>query len=38
MPCPIDLVHHIIYGAIAYARQFGFEPNRDFDLCAVCPG
>lgn len=32
IPCPLDLAHHIIYGAIDYARQFGFEPQRDFML------
>jgi hypothetical protein len=31
-PCPVDLAHHIIYGAIDYAAQFGFEPEKDFDL------
>ena len=31
-PCDRDLAHQIIYGAIAYARQFGFKPNRDFKL------
>lgn len=30
--CSPALAHHIIYGAIAYARQFGFEPHRDFAL------
>jgi len=30
--CPPALAHRIIYGAIAYARQFGFEPHRDFHL------
>ena len=31
-PCDSDLAHQIIYGAIAYARQFGFKPNKDFKL------
>ncbi|GAF97840.1 unnamed protein product, partial [marine sediment metagenome] len=30
--CPVELAHHIIYGAIDYAAQFGFRPNRDFKL------
>ena len=30
--CSIELAHQIIYGAIAYAKQFGFEPNKDFKL------
>lgn len=25
-------VHHMIYGAIAYAKSLGFEPNKDFIL------
>lgn len=32
IPCSPDLAHHIIYGAIDFARQFGFEPQRDFTL------
>lgn len=33
-PVPIsrELAHQIIYGAIRYARQFGFQPQKDFDL------
>ena len=31
-PCDSELAHQIIYGAIAYARQFGFKPNKDFRL------
>jgi hypothetical protein len=31
-PCPPERAHQIIYGAIAYARQFGFEPHHDFAL------
>jgi hypothetical protein len=30
--CPIPLAHQIIYGGIAFAQQFGFEPNKDFKL------
>jgi hypothetical protein len=30
--CPPALAHQIIYGAIAFARRFGFDPHRDFDL------
>jgi len=30
--CPPALAHQIIYGAIAFARRFGFEPQRDFAL------
>jgi len=32
VPCQGNLAHGIVYGAIAYARQFGFKPQRDFDL------
>ena len=30
--CSPDIAHQIIYGAIDFARGFGFKPNRDFDL------
>jgi hypothetical protein len=28
--CEAALAHAIIYGAVDYARQYGFEPHRDF--------
>jgi hypothetical protein len=28
--CEASLAHEIIYGAVDYARQYGFEPHRDF--------
>jgi hypothetical protein len=28
--CPPELAHQMIYGAIDYAAQFGFRPQRDF--------
>jgi hypothetical protein len=28
--CPIELVHQMIYEAIDYAAQFGFEPQSDW--------
>ena len=28
--CDIDLAHQIIYGAIEFARELGFEPHKDF--------
>ena len=31
VPCSRDLAHQIIYGAIRFAQQFGFRPQRDFD-------
>ena len=30
--CSISLTHHIIYGGIEYAAQFGFRANKDFKL------
>jgi len=32
LPCSRELAHQIIYGAIRYARQFGFQPQKDFEL------
>jgi hypothetical protein len=29
--CPPALAHQIVYGAIDYAAQFGFRPEKDFD-------
>lgn len=29
-PCDHDLAHELIYGAVEYARKYGFEPHRDF--------
>jgi len=28
--CEASLAHEIIYGAVDYARRYGFEPHRDF--------
>lgn len=30
--CPISLANNIVYGAIEFAAQFGFKPNKDFKL------
>ncbi len=30
--CPLSLAHHIIYGGIEFAAQFGFKPDKDFKL------
>jgi hypothetical protein len=30
--CPLDLAHQVIYGAIDYAAQLGFRPQKDFSL------
>ncbi len=30
--CPIELAHQMIYASIEYAAQFGFEPEKDYEL------
>jgi len=30
--CPVSLIHQIIYGAIEYAADLGFKPQKDFNL------
>ena len=30
--CSMPLAHHVIYGAIEFASQFGFKPQKDFKL------
>jgi len=30
--CPISLANNIVYGAIEFAAQLGFKPNKDFKL------
>ena len=30
--CSASMAHQIIYGAIVFAREFGFLPHRDFEL------
>jgi hypothetical protein len=32
--CDVGLAHEIIYGAIDFARQYGFEPHPDFKLAS----
>ncbi len=29
-PCDAGLAHEIMYGAIEFARKYGFEPHHDF--------
>jgi hypothetical protein len=31
---PVELARHLVFGAIAYARDLGFEPAPDFGACA----
>jgi len=30
IPAPLELVQHLVLGAVEYARSLGFEPHRDF--------
>jgi hypothetical protein len=30
IPCSLELAHELIYGALEYAKQLGFEPHPDF--------
>jgi hypothetical protein len=30
LAAPIDLARHLVFGAVAYARELGFEPNPNF--------
>ncbi len=34
LPVGLDLVQHLVFGAVEYARGLGFEPATDFDLVA----
>lgn len=34
LAAPLDLAQHLVFGAIEYARGFGFEPHPDFAACA----
>jgi hypothetical protein len=36
LPAPIDLARHLVLGAVAYARELGFEPHPDFAAAAAC--
>lgn len=33
-PCDVDFAHEMVYGAIEYARRYGFEPHPDFQKAA----
>ncbi len=33
--CESSLAHEIIYGAVKYARQYGFEPHHDFGKASL---
>jgi hypothetical protein len=34
LAAPIDLARHLVFGAVAYARELGFDPHPDFARCA----
>jgi hypothetical protein len=34
VPAPVDLARHLVFGAVAYARELGFEPHPDFAAAA----
>ena len=34
LAAPLELVRHVVWGAVDYARQLGFEPAPDFELAA----
>jgi hypothetical protein len=34
LAAPIELARHVVFGAVAYARELGFEPHPDFAGCA----
>jgi len=34
LAAPVELARHLVFGAIAYARDLGFEPAPDFGACA----
>jgi hypothetical protein len=34
VPAPLDLVRHLVFGAVDHARSLGFEPHADFASAA----
>lgn len=32
IPCDTELIHNLIFGAIDYAAELGFEPHKDFRI------
>jgi len=34
LAAPVDLARHLVFGAVAYARDLGFEPHPDFAAAA----
>jgi hypothetical protein len=35
VPCEVSLAHELIYGAVEYARKYGFEPDRSFENASL---
>jgi hypothetical protein len=35
VPAPLDLARDLVFGAVAYARELGFEPHPDFAAAAA---
>jgi hypothetical protein len=35
LAAPLDLARHLVLGAVAYARNLGFEPHPDFEAAAA---
>jgi hypothetical protein len=35
VPAPLDLARHLVFGAVAYAGDLGFEPHSDFAAAAA---
>ncbi len=33
LAAPIELAQHLVFGAVEYARNLGFEPHADFEAC-----
>jgi hypothetical protein len=33
--CSVELAHEVIWGSIAFAEHFGFQPHRDFERMAA---
>lgn len=34
VPIPVEVAQHLVHGAVAYARELGFEPHADFSEAA----
>jgi hypothetical protein len=34
VPVPVEVAQHLVHGAVAYARDLGFEPHADFTASA----